>query len=541
MVDIALAPPPPRLNTITTTRELAALMGVNYASELSYILYRFPPSGRYRSFEIEKKNGGQRQIDVPIRLLKKIQRRLLILLEEIYDAPPSVRGFELGESIITNSQSHVGQRFILNVDIQDFFPSIHFSRISGILQSSRYRIHRSVAVAIAQICCKDGVVPIGAPTSGIISNIVCGPLDSSLLRLAKEHRITYTRYADDITFSTSNSRHFESATGVHLGENFVSRGSDMLSDSFKALFHQNGFALNAQKCVAMSRHVRQRVTGLTVNKKVNVSTTFYRNLRATIRAIEHHGYDSANDEYLSRFRTAFQANSLRENVLGRLSFLGNVLNYSERYNKLARRAQAAFPDSSIKRPRDQRERSIYVLNVLPNGYWGSAFYVGNGNFLTAAHLFDRADEMKVCRLRCPTHYPGEISAVVADIDYELDIALVRPTGSFDIARPSIPLDAKDVRIGDDVLACGFPQYNDGNTISTISTRITAHRNLAHAMRMEVDRPLSHGSSGGPVFSIDGFFVGVILSGPELGNDFSPMSYSFTAFNVLRAKIDQWLT
>lgn len=540
MVDITLVPPRQSLRDITTTRELAALMGVSYSREFAYILYRFPPTGRYRSFNIAKKSGGDRQINAPIRLLKKLQRRLVPLLAEIYDAPPCVRGFQGGQSILTNASDHVGQRYVLNLDLNDFFPSIHFKRVSGILQTRRYSLSRDVAVAIAQIACHGGQLPIGAPTSGILANMVCGPLDSSLLRLAKAHKLRYTRYADDITFSTSNSRHLNEATGIHVGDRFVIRGTEELSDSFHALFTQNGFSLNPNKAVLMSRRVRQSVTGLTVNRKTNVSKEFYRNLKSSINAIENYGYEAAQSVYIDRFRKPNESLQLRENLLGRLAFLGHVLNYSERYNKLARRTARLFEERSIPRPRDDREKAIYVLTNEQDLMMGTAFHTGGGKFLTAAHIFADRPGVLRCELACPPHYPEQITAVVSHIDRERDIALVRATGTFDLSRHSIPTDGKSVRIGDDVFACGFPQYEDGNSISTISTRITAERYISGNQRLEVDRPLSHGSSGGPVFSRDGFLVGQINTGPRIGEDYSPMSYTITPFRPHADLVATWL-
>lgn len=515
------------------------MMGVSYSREFSYILHRFPPIGRYRTFEISKKSGGTRQIDAPIRLLKKLQKRLVPLLSEIYEPAPCVRGFLVGQSTMKNASDHTGQRFVLNLDIENFFPSIHFTRVSGILQSSRYRLHRDVAVAIAQLACKDGFLPMGSPISGVLANIICGPLDASLLRLAKQHKLRYTRYADDITLSTSNSRHLQDATGLHLGDRFALRGGEELSDSFRAIFSQAGFTLNDRKIVLMSRRIRQSVTGLTINKKVNVSTEFYRNLKSTIHAIEKFGINRAQQKYQAEYKGPFDSDSLEEHVCGQLSYLGHIQNYSERYNRLARRVAHLFPDRRIRRPRDERERAIYVATNHDDQMMGTALYIGDGRFLTAAHIFSQNDGLRRCELICPNHYPGALNGVVSNIDFDIDIAMVRVAGSFNDQRPKILVDGKDARIGDDVYACGFPQYEEGNTISTIMTRITAQRYIAGQQRLEVDRPLAHGSSGGPVFSRDGFFVGQINTGPIIGEDYSPMSYTFTPFRLLADRITEW--
>jgi len=202
------------LNKISNAKELSVLLNVNYSKELAYALHRIPKENKYRTFSIEKKSGDERIINSPNRLLSKIQKNLLPLLEEIYKNPSYVNGFTKGKSIKKNAENHVGKRFIVNIDIKDFFTSIKFKRISGILQSSRDQLNPNVATTIAQIVCHNGSLPTGAPTSGIISNIVCGPLDKALIALARKNNLTYTRYADDITFSTSNPLNLRSALGI---------------------------------------------------------------------------------------------------------------------------------------------------------------------------------------------------------------------------------------------------------------------------------------------------------------------------------------
>ncbi|MFM7372884.1 MAG: reverse transcriptase domain-containing protein, partial [Sphaerospermopsis kisseleviana] len=104
--------------------------------------------------------------------------------------------------MVTNAKNHCNKKFVLNLDIKDFFPTITQQRIRGVMMSPPYNLPSQIATTISHICCYEGKLPQGAPTSPIISNIVCAKLDSELRLLAKQNKCFYTRYADDITFST---------------------------------------------------------------------------------------------------------------------------------------------------------------------------------------------------------------------------------------------------------------------------------------------------------------------------------------------------
>lgn len=187
---------------LRTRENVAALLDVRN-TQLNYHLRISSPKSRYTTFSLPKKSGGIRTICAPITALKIIQQKLHQVLQMVYDPKPAAQGFLMGRSIITNAQRHVGKRFVLNIDLLDFFPSINFGRVRGLFLSKPYSLPENVATILTQICCHENFLPQGAPTSPIVSNMICRKLDSQLQRIAKEYRCTYTRYADDITFSTS--------------------------------------------------------------------------------------------------------------------------------------------------------------------------------------------------------------------------------------------------------------------------------------------------------------------------------------------------
>src|SRR5262249_7352449 len=113
-------------------------------------------------------------------------------------------GFKRARSIITNARQHRNRRYVFNIDLQNFFPSINFGRVRGyFMRDANFALHKDVATAIAQIACDENALPQGSPCSPVISNLVAHVLDIHLMRLASTVGCTYSRYADDLTFSTN--------------------------------------------------------------------------------------------------------------------------------------------------------------------------------------------------------------------------------------------------------------------------------------------------------------------------------------------------
>ena len=539
MVD-AVAPSTPSLRTIHSAQALAALLGIDYGKTLSFILHRIPPQNRYVEFDIPKKSGGTRRISRPKYFLLAIQKRLLPFLNELYLPPPCVHGHVIGRSAKSNAQFHVSRRINVNIDLTEFFPSIHFKRIVGILKSQRYGLNHTVATTIAQICCHEGRLPVGAPTSGVLSNMVCGPLDGDLLRLAKDHNLRYSRYVDDITFSATNPAGLRTALGISLDGAHILRDVAVMDANFNNLVEQHGFQLNPRKFWVTTKNVRQRVTGLIVNKKLNVPIEFYRNLRATLSAIEKYGPVAAQEYYEQKFKKGGGA-SLEENVLGRLSYLGQISNYDNRYSRLAERASFQYPSRTIKNPALDREKAVYHLTEIVSGDEGTTFHIGNGVFVTSAHTFNEHSEPKVARLMCPFHYPTPFVATVVYFDYETDLAILQaPTIIAEQSRPFIVMGARNLVKGDTVTALGFPQYNPGNTCSHIRAKVTAKRMHSTTARYAVDSPFPHGISGGPVLDESGVCTGIVYSGAALGQPDAPMGTTFTSYGTIASSLSPYL-
>ena len=190
---------------------------------------------------------------------------------------PLSHGFRRDLSIITNARHHKRRRYVLNLDLQDFFLTFNFGRVRGFfIHNNRFKLNEKIATIIAQIACFENTLPQGSPGSPVIADLIAHFLDIRLVQLAKHNQLTYSRYADDLTFSTSQ-RMFPSAIAAPTRS-----GSPawVLGDDLTKAIHSAGFVINPAKTRMQFRMSRQLVTGLTVNSKVNVRTEYYRWARA---------------------------------------------------------------------------------------------------------------------------------------------------------------------------------------------------------------------------------------------------------------------
>ena len=294
-------------------------------SQLHYITSRGRHGYPYHAFEIPKKNGLPRTILSPHPTVKILQRKLLRALNLVYAAHPAAHGFVPGQSILTNARPHQGKRFVLNADLEDFFPSITFPRVRGLFMK-RFQLPGPAATVLARICCntddEPDHLPQGAPTSPIISNMICHSMDHALVRLAKDHGVFYSRYADDLTFST-NRRPFPEALAVEHEGRLLHLGAALV----RIVEEENGFALNPEKSRLFNRARRQEVTGLTVNRRANIPRGLVRELRGMLHAWHAHGYEDADLEYRRRFGGVSPLSLV---VRGKLAFLKQIRGADDR-------------------------------------------------------------------------------------------------------------------------------------------------------------------------------------------------------------------
>lgn len=256
-----------KFSELSVPEDIAELLEVNY-NFLKYYLYILPNSKRYTTFEIPKKTDGVRKITAPATALKIVQQKLNKVLQYVYEPKPSAHGFLPDRGIVSNAKKHSNKKYAFNVDLKDYFPSINFGRVRGLFMAFPYNLPEPVSTVLAQICCHENALPQGAPTSPIVSNMICSKLDTELQQLARKNKCFYTRYADDITFST-NVRNFPTAIAKVDDFGFTEVGSEL-----ERIINENGFVVNPSKVRLQSSNQRQEVTGIVVNKFPNVKREF---------------------------------------------------------------------------------------------------------------------------------------------------------------------------------------------------------------------------------------------------------------------------
>lgn len=256
---------------------------------------------RYKQFKIKKKSGGYRQITAP-----RNQSFMLMLqyvneiFKAIYSPSEYAMGFTEQRSVVTNANVHKGQNYVLNIDLKDFFPSIEQPRIWKRLQLKPFNFPIPVANVLAGMCSmketrtlEDGtkkdfyILPQGAPTSPVITNMICDTLDRRLAGLAKRFGLHYTRYADDITFSSMH--------------NVYQKDGDFRKELVRIIQSQ-GFTINENKTRLQKIGGRQEVTGIIVSDKLNVTQKYVRDIRNILYIWDRYGYGVAYSKFFPKYK-----------------------------------------------------------------------------------------------------------------------------------------------------------------------------------------------------------------------------------------------
>lgn len=536
-----------KFHALKTDADVADLLEVPTA-QLRFILFEGKSRYPYRQFVIPKKNGTDRVIDAPHDTIRILQRKLLRVLRLVARPHGASYGFVVDRSIVTNATPHIHKAQILNLDLENFFPSINFGRVQHLFTSIPFGVGYSAATVLAQLCCKDGSLPQGAPTSPIVANMICYRLDGELKKLAIDKKWFYTRYADDITFSTwSNALPMQLAT----------RGADgsvTAGDEVRRIIESNWFKINEAKVRLQTRQERQVVTGLSVNQFPNVERSFIRTTRAMIANYRLHGAVWSQKKLSEKRGPSQRPVPAVETVIrGRLAFISMVRGSDDpTYIKLQCLANEVI--SEIRRPTGpgmshgkeyQRsdvttwmhecEQSIVQLNVTTGSGdrdIGTGWIIAPGVIATAAHcLLENGDSG-------PTPMDG--TAILSDgttIDLDRKNYRIHPqyesTRGIDAAvvftdHPTImrarvlPLAHNLPSVGDLIGALGFPSILSEQPTLTVTTGFVQSLPVdgPGTKWISVSSDLHGGMSGGPVVTragaVAGLVVGSRASMPHVG-------------------------
>lgn len=307
------------------------------ADDLRYFLPGWIRATEYSNFRIPKKSGGYRYIRAPRSPLKEIQTTLNVLLQAIFTPSEHAYGFVEGLNVRDNAAIHVGQTCIYNIDLEDFFPSITKKMLLEAMRrelSDRFTADEVIRL-ISAICTVpmesrlDGprdnrteVLPQGAPTSPVLSNIVLKRLDGQLGALAEMAGYRYSRYADDMTFSHSHP---------------VRRISTLWKGRIESIIQNYGLRINEGKTRTLVPGKRMEVTGVTVNCRLNTSRRYVKQLRTLLHLWEKYGYEQAQAIYARDISPGSTA-QLRNVVNGKINYLEMIKGREDpTYQRLKRR------------------------------------------------------------------------------------------------------------------------------------------------------------------------------------------------------------
>ena len=515
--------------TITNHEELAKFFGMTY-SQLAKILYEYDPSFKYTHFSIPKKNGGVRLIAAPRKKVKAIQVQLKNVLYKIYPGKASAHGFTLEKSIVTNAESHLDKKFVFNLDLKDYFSSIHFGRVRNLFSSNPFNFSKSIATVLAQICCYENRLPQGAPTSPIVANMISFKLDSQLQRLAKLTNSTYTRYADDITFSFTCKKSRLPREIVILEDEAARPGTALTQ-----IIESNGFRINYDKVRLGGKLNRMEVTGLTVNQFPNVKRSYIKQIGSMLHAWKKHGYEAAENEFNARYdiryRASEESKSFKHVVKGKLAFLVSVRgSRDEIFKKLATRFNNLVEDElkfkiteETKLERDAMA-SLWVIETCYEdrntgdlkAAQGTGFDLENYGVITCAHVVSDGDgifeEIKAYKSQ---ESSKEYTVTVLYVDQHRDIAVCKITDGSGNDAPLNPIEiaCSNPQQHDAVQLLGFPQYDPGQTQPYIvDAKVARCYTFSAVEKFEIDHPIREGNSGGPVINQSGQLVGIAIEG-----------------------------
>jgi S1-C subfamily serine protease len=343
--------------------------------------------------------------------------------------------------------------------------------------------------------------------------MICYRLDTDLLQVAKNSRAIYTRYADDITFSS-----YQPPTPLFEGVvPAVGRFSpELLAPELRAAFLTNGFVVHPEKAHYADKNSRRIVTGVKINAGLNVDRRYVRRLRAMLNSIETGGLADAQ----GRHGAGGGKGSLAAHLRGKIAYVAHLKGQTDPVvRSLAQRYNKSFSSSPIKltpTADERRDRSVWVVEH-PEHY-GTAFFLAHVGLVTAAHCVGGLTEVDVLH---PSRHTTKFTAKVLHVDEHRDVAILDPSAIPSTEFYELESASKPVVVTDAVTAVGYPDWGLGERLNIRSGEVSSLTARFGVGIIEVTQQLMQGMSGGPILNTAGEVVGIIhKGGPAEGRQFA---------------------
>lgn len=295
------------ISKAVATKDLANLLQVHPNRML--LLSKHP---QYEMFHVSKHDGSQRLIEAPKNELKTLLKKLnrYLQAEYYFHRSPAAYGFvetpdgdQNPRSILTNAKQHCNCSYLLNIDLKDFFYQISTEETEDIFRLDYFSFDDETIHLLAQLTTFNGRLTMGSPTSPVITNFAFERTDSQLLNICREYFITYTRYVDDCSFSSSSP----------ISEEFYKK--------VEMVMHEHRFFINYEKVKWFDKNEEKRITGLIVDKKVRVPPEFLEHTEQDIQRLKNimevHGISgySKKPEWIFQFE---------QQLMGKVNFISHV-------------------------------------------------------------------------------------------------------------------------------------------------------------------------------------------------------------------------
>lgn len=341
--------------------------------------------------------------------------------------------------------------------------------------------------------------------------MICYRLDTELLRVAKNARAIYTRYADDITFSGYQPPSPLFEAGPPAVGNI---SPDLLSTALRAAVQVNGFTINPRKVHYADRNSRRIVTGVKINSGLNVDRRYIRDIRAKLNSIERHGLKTSQGTYSAKGGKG----DIVSHIRGKIAYVVHLKGIADPVvRSLALRYNRNFADHPMTvTPTDSErlDRSVWIVEHDGNGgEQGTAFFLSGVGLVTAAHCVEDPIDLVVYH---PSSRSNQTRVSVRKRCKHRDLAIldhaINANQYFEIEPAKVA-----AAVGDSVTAYGYPDYGPGDRLNIRTGTVTSLPTKSTIDRVEVSQELSQGMSGGPVLDAHGKVVGVIhKGGPKEG-------------------------